>query len=281
MLYKINKIITLMVLFILIGFVTQVSAKASDIVYDSGDDYIGGYAVTEPVKETTKVYINNNLVDFVKKTGRDVYVEERKILGITYKTMHYYYASKYVEKIVEIREMSNDIDSVIFMVSELEKKAIEYNEKNYKNLVLGYIRSINIDYDKGYFEYWVLLAGDTPTDFISYVNMDNSHGLKINEFFSSFLSSAKYNTNKYGMVDEQYQKGDSTWLKLIDPYDNTKGIDLIHMFASIDGIYAKTGNNGINVWESDAPKRGLGADLSGRSEYNNNKTNKNDFLNNI
>ena len=40
--------------------------------------------------------------------------------------------------------------------------------------------------------------------------------------------------------------------------------------------YVKTGKNGINVWESDVPKRGLGADLSGRAEKQ-----SNDFLNNL
>ena len=68
--------------------------------------------------------------------------------------------------------------------------------------------------------------------------------------------------------------------KFMSFYGILKNTDM-YAAASNALTYAKTGNNGINVWESDAPKRGLGADLSGRSEYNNNKTNKNDFLNNI
>lgn len=53
--------------------------------------------------------------------------------------------------------MYNDIDSLIFMVSELEKEAMKYDANNYKNLALGYIRTINKEYDgSGYFGKWGL-----------------------------------------------------------------------------------------------------------------------------
>lgn len=127
------------------------------------------------------------------------------------------------------------------MVRELEKKAIEYDASNYKNLVLGYIRTINKYYDGCFWKYWPILAGETPLEFISYVNADNSHGVRFNEFFSSFVAfDNDYNVDIHGSISEMYQRNSENLLKLMAP--NGNGIDLIHMFASIDGIYGDTGN---------------------------------------
>ena len=94
----------------------------------------------------------------------------------------------------------------------------------------------------------------------------------------------------YQFKDDQYKQGIRMYINHQDDY-----IDMdIDKFMTFYGIlkntdmyvaasnaltYAKTGKNGINVWESDVPKRGLGADLSGRSEYT--TQGKNNFLDNI
>ncbi len=217
--------------------------------------YMGDYGCSEPVNKETKVYIEENIVDFIESTGREV-MKETSSWWIFSNTQYYYIANEYVEKVVYIRQISNDIDSLIFMVKELESMAKKYDESNYKNLVLGYIRSINKKYsDDGYSGNWKLLAGDTPIDFIKFVEEDNSHGLKLNDYFGSFIGQNLYNIGEH---DEMLEKYKTNTLNLIDFQGNN--IDLIHMFASMDGIYKKTdgslylGNNlqrDILSWNGD------------------------------
>ena len=105
----------------------------------------------------------------------------------------------------------------------------------------------------------------------------------------------------YQFSDDSYKQGIRMYInkesefvdmdidKFMNLYSILKNTDMYNA-ASNALTYAKTGQNGINVWESDVPKRGLGADLSGRREYNNPNLNdnpsttdsgKNDFLNSI
>ena len=105
-----------------------------------------------------------------------------------------------------------------------------------------YIRTVNSEYSTGYGGYWQLLAGGTPKSFIDYVNSDDTHGLKFNEYFSSFLPYSAYNVQEHGDISKEYQNDDKSQLKLIDPFDKKNKIDLIHMFACMDGIYAGTSN---------------------------------------
>ena len=217
--------------------------------------YIGEYAITEPVNEKTKVYIEPQMVNFIKSTGRKVYEEMEFIFFKKY----YYYANTFVEKVVDVKRIDNSVDSLIFMVGELENRLRPYSQEVLKqipvrtgspvpnispinkNFTLGYIRSINSTYDTGYGKSWELLAGGIPSDdIIQKINNDESHGLKFNDYFGSFVENDDYNLNRHGKFSSNhiYFK---TPLKLIDPL-NGQEIDLIHMFASIDGIYKNTGN---------------------------------------
>ena len=94
----------------------------------------------------------------------------------------------------------------------------------------------------------------------------------------------------YQFKDDMYKQGIRMYMnreeeyidmdidKFMNFYSILKNTDM-YAAANIALTYAKTGGNGINVWESDVPKRGLGADLSGRSEYK--SSGNNDFLNNL
>lgn len=220
-----------------------VSASSTEVIPNNNNYvYIGDYAITEAVNETVKIYIHKDVVDFVSSTGRYVYTEHTYFLGIITSTKYYYYANEFVDRIVSIRNVANDIDSIIFMVRELEKKAIEYSSSNYKDLVLEYIRTIHSDYATGYGGRWTLLAGKTPKSFISQVNSDYSNGLRFNEFFSSFVTYSKYNKEDHGDLDVIYQKTAANVISFVDPFDDITKIDLLHMFASMDGIYKNTGN---------------------------------------
>ena len=92
----------------------------------------------------------------------------------------------------------------------------------------------------------------------------------------------------YQFKDDMYKQGIRMYMnreeeyidmdidKFMSFYGILKNTDM-YVAASNALTYVKTGKNGINVWESDVPKRGLGADLSGRAE----KQAGNDFLNNL
>ncbi len=222
----------LLFLIIFISFLNRNNVKAET----KGLDKIGIYTISIPVKAPTKVYVQKELVDYLKSEGVYVRTEKRNFFVKDY----YYIANKYVEKIVYSREVSNDIDSMIFMISELEKIAIEINSNQYKNLVLGYLRSFNKKYYNGWYGAWSFVAGDVDENFVKVVaeREEGKVGIKINEYFAQFVDKNLYNERLHGVLDEKWLRDKSLLLK--DPSDNNKSIDLIHMIASIDGIYMKT-----------------------------------------
>ncbi|MFA7106488.1 MAG: hypothetical protein WC154_04220 [Candidatus Izemoplasmatales bacterium] len=117
-----------------------------DVIFDE----LGDYVITEPTMETIKVYINSDMVDIIEETGVNVYTSEIRhyFLGIyiysTYK--YYHYVEKYVENIITQRSIYNDIDSLIFILNELDNFAHEYSacQGDEMNCVLGFIRSTSI-----------------------------------------------------------------------------------------------------------------------------------------
>ena len=221
--------------------------------------FIGKIAITESVSEEEKVYINLSDKTFIESTGRIVYAETLGGGGIIFPDpgfpepgikpfdfslnpiiRYYYYAHPNgFDKVVEIIDLYNNIDSVITVLDLLEQRADEFGltGSDKINAILGYIRSINLRYtgDK-----WSNLAGGYNTSFIQYINSINDIGIKPNEFFSSFISTNEYNTELHGSKRIEYS--DITNLNLIDPLEN-KEIDLTHLFASIDGSYGLTGYN--------------------------------------
>ncbi len=232
MLRKKKFIIVFISVLIFTAFIKNIYVKADS----NKENLIGTYMISVPVKVPTKTYVQKELVDYLKSEGIYVRSEKRNLFVKDY----YYIANKYVEKIVYSRELSNDIDSVIFMVSELEKIAIEVDSGDYKNLVLGYLRSFNKDYYNGWFGAWSYIAGEVNQNFVKEVKEreKNKIGIKIDEFFAQFVQCSKYNVELHGQLNSEYIRDKQLMLK--EPYDNTKSIDLIHMFASIDGIYLKT-----------------------------------------
>lgn len=140
----------------------------------------------------------------------------------------------------------NDIDSLVFMVNELEALAYEFNPSgnidDINNLTLAFIRSINNAYYNGYIGMWQITAGDLDLDFVSYVNVNDNASIKIKEYFANFVSNEDFlNTAVFGNFDsDKYELNQF----LIDPineeYIEFNKIDIIHMIASIDGTYINT-----------------------------------------
>lgn len=194
-----------------------------------------------------KVYIEEDQVDFIETTGTYVYTSETRhyFLGIythsTYK--YYFYEDKFVDVIVEQRQLYNDIDTLIYMVSELEDLAEDYGCSSVENCVLGYVRSINVNYsdNSSLYELWGITAGTTNMGFVDYVEQVDGSGIEFNEYFAQFLLSSNDYNSEYGYVSSTYKtKG----YLLVDPFNgnNSTGIDVTHLFASIDGAYQNTGN---------------------------------------
>lgn len=146
----------------------------------------------------------------------------------------------------------NNIDYVIFMTKTLENLAEKYlsscgeeiTNQKIKNLVLGYVRGINKKYyeesDEGN---WKMVAGPIDSNFIAYVKKHDNPGTQITalEFFASFLQDANlYNKSVYGEIDSKFL---NKHYNLKDPLGSKQSIDLIHMFASMDGIFQATEQN--------------------------------------
>lgn len=231
-------IITFVVFLISLGGKRVLASSDVNYLNYNSDEILGLYAVTRSVNSKKKIFIDRSIVSFVKSTRREVYYENYE---------YYYYASQYVDEIVSIRAISSDIDSVIFMINELETeaKARTSDVIKQKNMCLGYLRSIKESYaDNGsnYGSKWGILAGSTDENFVKEVNANYSHGLRLNEFFSQFINYNEYNISLHGELDYKYQRSQdkNPALYLIDPQGKKK-IDLIHMFASMDGIFYKTG----------------------------------------
>lgn len=148
----------------------------------------------------------------------------------------------------------NGIDYVIYMIGELGDLAREYIVKSGReytmvecnDLILGYIRGINTEYYSHYINgaSWSMVAGSIPPDFITYVrdNDEPSGGtLSLAQFFASFLQDAGLYNTLYGTIDSSYL---NKHYLLPDPLGSGQSIDLIHMFAAMDGIYKRTGQLG-------------------------------------
>lgn len=240
-------------LFILIiGLINLLFVKNNGVKADNTNiKTMGTYILSVPVKVPKKVYVKEQLVDYLKESG--IYVRTETTGGFLRKKKKYFYiANKYAKEIVYSREIKNDVDSMIFMVKELEKRVVEIKGNLDKNLVLGYIRSINVKYTD--FQ-WKMIAGSLDEDSIRKINEKEKEeiGIRIHEYFGQFVkeidadgNGADYNKNLHGEIRECFRVGCNP-VKLIDPSNSNKNIDLIHMFGSIDGIYYNTSHNPILI----------------------------------
>ncbi len=238
---------------------TSVEAAVNELA--SLED-MGTYTITEPVMTRVKIYIDEDRVGLIESTGKTVYTQETKhyIFGIyinsTYK--YYFYEDKFVDTVVEQRQLYNDVDTLIYMITELEELADDYGCSSVENCVLGYVRSINVNYSDNSSMYaaWGITAGTTNMGFVDYVDQEDGSGTDFNDFFAQFLpfkdeyneagekipdgKNDYYNT-KFGYVSNYYKNRE---LSLQDPFNgpNSTEIDVTHLFASIDGAYQNTGN---------------------------------------
>lgn len=248
-----KKLLVLVLLFISIIAIegNGVSASVNELAEIDGG--IGVYVQTEPVMQTVKVYISEDMVSAVEATNTTVITESTRhqiLWHVWYTYEYYYYVDQFVDEVVEERVLTNDIDSLIFVIQELEGFASEYSQcdnEDINDCVLSYVRGINKGYVGGgsgvSAAQWYAAMGGINTGFIDYVDSQDGTELEIAEFFSAFIPYDSYNEDDYGIDDgySYFSYDDNQFrnmnLGLEDPFNNGGYIDLIHMFASMDGIY--------------------------------------------
>lgn len=156
-----------------------------------------------------------------------------------------YEATKERPIINSIQPLKNDYDSVIFALGQLESKVRSssiFDKNNINNLTLGYLRSMKIDYSDEPNESseasgiaWRLLTDlQEPIGGLwDYIENRYAYHESVRNFFARYVDSGHYNSRDHG----KFSTSVSFWEYLDDPINSSdKGkIDLIHMFATIDG----------------------------------------------
>ncbi len=233
-------------LFIIMLFVlTNVKTYANE-----NEEFSFCYIETKHVMENKKVYLNENVAIFLQKSNLEIF-DDVETTGAWFwkKTVHhyYYYASCYVDEIVNVINLDNSIDSVIYMIKQLELYAQKYleeskNGKKINDLVLGYLRCINVDYSDGEniydsitkYAFKELCKNSYDADFVKYVDTEENYKVSLVDsiitipyFFSNYTRDEKFNAI-YG--EKHKFKYD-----LVDSIENYN-IDLPHMFSVTDAL---------------------------------------------
>jgi len=221
------------------------SALCVPVGTNSQAKVLGYYAEVEDVSQVTEVDIDPADVEIVEKVGRTVNV--RFWLDGSQPHYDYYYTAAHNDgKITAIRQIRNDMDSLIYMVRQLEKDAniCSFKTLDERNTVLGYVRSLSDNYTYSSHDKWERTAGDIGRRFISAEDQVTSHGLSSYAFFRSFVEQSNYNS-----YDHRSLYAGESWQasSVIDPIDHGHFIDLPHFFASLDGTYNNTGASLVSI----------------------------------
>lgn len=205
---------------------------------------IGYYGKTWPVEEQ-RIYLETaEERDMIPKLGRSVNVEINNTgHGVT--TRYYYNASIKQGKVLEARQIRNDVDSFAYMVGQVEC----YSKTDYVsqfgdsiNSTLGYIRTINKNYESVPSPWcpqelaFESVCGSYNPVFNDWIDEDVSHNLNIPDYFGSFVNSQDLNHISHSKARFSLHGNG-----LIDPANPTKTIDMVHFVTVMDGVYADTG----------------------------------------
>ena len=155
-----------------------------------------------------------------------------------------------------------DVDTLLYTINEMQEYVFNsalaeeigsghYNDVN--NQMLGFLRCINKNYSNQKIK-WNMIAGSGFSSFINEMS-DVSISAALHQYLFRFIP---YNTGegKSFYNDAEFCVGIPTTLRnlykareqdyIIDPCGSPYGIDLTHMFASMDGIFDNTGRT-INL----------------------------------
>ena len=217
----------------------QSKTPVQDNAYESGvpNAIQQVYVDTEEAEIGTKCYVDNSSVNAVQALGWDVHVDRRGF---------YYETTAERQKIVGVRTLSSQLQELREKLVVAENTTITVqtftgNPDPFKmnNATLGYARSFNKNYALGGEQNtfaWLATAG--PID--GFVNsiVDGIGGCEY--YFSQFVSNNDFGVSYHNSEENPHaneRNDDNAFSLFTDPITNTKKIDLIHMFASLDGCY--------------------------------------------
>ena len=217
---------------------------------------IGTFFTYSRVSENTKVIVSGTSKTIAEQAGKTIHMElipvdppfGPGILGgnlpdePNLTRVQYYYIATPSDGIVHNKyTLYNTLDSLTIILNQLKADSIFLNQLD-NNKLLGYLRSIStryVDSSSSTFHPYNIVCGPIDTSFISSINaVTPSNGLRIIDYLASFVGSSVFNSSFHGLVSSQYL---GTCQGLIDPLLGYHFIDLIHEFASIDGIAEDTG----------------------------------------
>ncbi|NCA96776.1 MAG: hypothetical protein EOM77_01100 [Bacteroidia bacterium] len=214
--------------------------------------FINKYAETESVSSNTIVYIAGCDKDFVEAMGISLSASSSNPNYYTY--LATYGGNK---RITNIRRLYNDLESLSFILSEIEELALSYGIIDTKNEILAYIRTMSIKYTIEMKTFpdtdlevnmWFMMAGAYDSSLFYRIDADYSHGLFYRDYLFPFLTLPRRNHDLHGLSQSNpYIDYYGSCVSLIDPFYSYNAIDLIHMFASIDAIYASTGTSNLLI----------------------------------
>ena len=212
---------------------------------------IGTFYTYERISSNCKVIVEYDQIAMLQRAGRTIHSEyvnsplsseeiipmggNNEINGGGHQVLQYYYNATPDDGIILSEyELDNSIDSLLIVLEQLAQDAQfllpNNTTKQINNKILGYNRSINSDYTSNTYN---VVCGSYNSTFINDIDtFVPSTGMKISDYFASFIPQNHFNSSLHTIS--------STYFSLLDVdlYDDleSKSIDLIHMFASIDGI---------------------------------------------
>lgn len=220
---------------------TSLAIKSINTLIDTPTNLNHVYLKTEPATDGTKCYVSKGSVTALKKLGWKI--KEENFLG---DKRYFYLTSKENPKIVSAALNNSYIDELRNKIVVAENTAITYEAFTINpdpfvmdNYVLGYLRSFNKNYTGEGNSYsslleWNIVAGVLPPD--AYISLvDSIQGCK--DYFSKFVSFNNYSSYYHGARSNNISN-DANYF--IDPVSGNQRIDLIHLFASLDGCYDRT-----------------------------------------
>lgn len=172
------------------------------------------------VTTETKIYITANERALISEAGRELFMEEVPEYGtlsnlnepngpISPKKYKYYYIADATYGIISNKVLlTNSYVSFVNAVHYLENAAKDYgltSRHQTLNYIFEFIRTINKNYNEESFQKIMGHSFDI-SNFINYVNNANHGGMKIVEYFASFIDGSFIITGTSGFASSQLSK---------------------------------------------------------------------------
>ena len=196
--------------------------------------FIGYFVETTDVQEETWYRIDEEEEEILfaaDAAGRDISIN----FDQNGNPILFYKAVPGLGKITGIKEIRNDYGSLVYMVNRLSDYAENtYESEDADDDILGYIRSFNSSYC-GF--KWNLVAGAINDDFVASLRNAPHDLLGFEDYFLNFVNRGP---NGYGELNTTYHSSPNQQVNkigVIDELNQDNTIDVIHMFATLDGIW--------------------------------------------